>query len=349
LEIEDDTFEYEEQTDPGAYNPDITGDEEEYELEVKKAEHKQKQIDYQKYLGVRAHLINELVDKIEDTWLAALKRPRTGFANVTVHQIFEHLTRNVAKPTTKQKMQMKKEIYFEWDQTKDITEYFTALEQLQIKLDRWDIEVSMSDLVEAAVNQMQDSGLFDHKFLRDWERKPDHEKTWENMQDYYKDEYDAIKTYGGKTMGSYEQMNNVQEDSGGREITDFFDEFRRDAMVGHEQIQQMAGTFQKASDALRETTARLKEAHATIQKLTTSNATLVETNAKLTATNQQLTKKLANHGGKGAENKEEEQVEKKKFKCKLCNDWHPRPAGQYCKELERNKHLREAGWKSKLG
>jgi regulator of replication initiation timing len=105
----------------------------------------------------------------------------------------------------------------------------------------------------------------------------------------------------------------------------------------------MLGTFQKASDALKETTARLKEAHATIQKLTATNATLVETDAKLTATNQQLTKKIANQGGKGAEEKEEVQPEKKKFKCKVCKDWHPMPATQFCKELERNKHLREPG------
>jgi hypothetical protein len=139
---------------------------------------------------------------------------------------------------TKQKMAMKKEIYFEWDQSKDITEYFAQLEQVQIKLDRWEIEVKASDLLEAAVNQIQDSGHFDHKFLRDWETKPDHEKTWENMEKYYADEYQAIKTYGGKTMTMYEQANNLQEDSSGsgRDITDFFDKFRCDAMVGHEQI-----------------------------------------------------------------------------------------------------------------
>ena len=64
LEIEDEDFEYEEQTDPGAYSTEVTGDEDEYELEIKKAEHKQRQVDYQKYLGVRTHHVNELVDRL---------------------------------------------------------------------------------------------------------------------------------------------------------------------------------------------------------------------------------------------------------------------------------------------
>ena len=92
-----------------------------------------------------------------------------------------------------------------------------------------------------------------------------------------------------------------------------------------------------------------KSIHATIQKLTATNATLVETNAKLIATNQHLTKKLAKPRRKGSRKKEEVQLEKKKFKCKVCKDWHPIPAAQYCKELDRNKHLCEPGWKSKLG
>jgi hypothetical protein len=51
------------------------------------------------------------------------------------------------------------------------------------------------------------------------------------METYYTDEYQAIKTYGGKTMAMYEQANNVQEDNSGRDITEFFDEFRLDVMV----------------------------------------------------------------------------------------------------------------------
>jgi hypothetical protein len=65
------------------------------------------------------------------------------------------------------------------------------------------------------------------------------------METYYTDEYQAIKTYGGKTMAMYEQANNVQEDNSGRDITEFFDEFKLDVMVGHDQIQQTSGPSKK--------------------------------------------------------------------------------------------------------
>ena len=46
-------------------------------------------------------------------------------------------------------------------------------------------------------------------------------------------------------MAMYEQANNVQEDNSGRDITEFFDEFKLDVMVGHDQIQQTSGPSKK--------------------------------------------------------------------------------------------------------
>jgi hypothetical protein len=55
------------------------------------AEHKQKQIDYQKYLGVQEHLRREFTSCMDSTWIAALRKNRSGFANVTIHQFLAHL------------------------------------------------------------------------------------------------------------------------------------------------------------------------------------------------------------------------------------------------------------------
>ena len=91
-------------------------------------------------------------------------------------------------------------------------------------------------MVAAVVNQIQDSGLYDHKFLRDWEQKLEHEKTWETMKTHYTNEYNAIKNYGRLSAKSFESMNNIQKQSS-QEITAFFDELCRDA------IQQMSKAF----------------------------------------------------------------------------------------------------------
>ena len=57
-----------------------------------------------------------------------------------------------------------------WDQMENIREYFTEMENRQLKLECWCIMVKNHDMVATAVNQMQDSGLFDHKFHQNTRR-----------------------------------------------------------------------------------------------------------------------------------------------------------------------------------
>jgi hypothetical protein len=230
LEIEDEDWEYEEPTDPGPYNPDITGNEGDHEIRRMEAEHKQKQQDFQKYQGVSEHLRLEFQRCMDSTWIAPLKRPRGGFANVTIKAFLAHLRANVAKLTTKQKKDMKKKIEFEWDQTKDISEYFTQMEETRIRLESWGVTVDDDDMVNAAVAQMQDSGMFDRKFLREWEQKDEHEKTWEAVKEYYKEEYDGIKQFEDPTNRNFESINSINE-TNSADITEFMDELRRDTAV----------------------------------------------------------------------------------------------------------------------
>jgi hypothetical protein len=122
-------------------------------------------------------------------WITRLKRPRGGYTDITIKWFLTHLRANIVKLTNKQKALMKKEIEIEWDHTQECVEYFTSMEDKQMKLKRWGITIEMEDMVTVAVNQMQDSSIFDHKFLRQWEEKSDVDKTWVNMTDYYKAEY----------------------------------------------------------------------------------------------------------------------------------------------------------------
>ena len=102
LEIEDDEWVFEEQTTPAAY-PEVTGDEESWERKQLEAEHAVVIADHQRYLGVQEHYRREFQKCMDPTWIAALKRPRGGYANVTIKQFFGYLRANVAKLTTKEK------------------------------------------------------------------------------------------------------------------------------------------------------------------------------------------------------------------------------------------------------
>jgi ABC-type glycerol-3-phosphate transport system substrate-binding protein len=56
---------------------------------------------------------------------------------------------------------------------------------------------------------MEDSGLFNEKFLR--VMKPDVVKMWATMKEYFKTEYDGIKMVGNPNPRRMETINNVMQ------------------------------------------------------------------------------------------------------------------------------------------
>eukprot|EP00956_Cyclotella_meneghiniana_P030259 scaffold75592_cov75-Cyclotella_meneghiniana.AAC.5 len=115
-------------------------------------------------------------------------------------------------------------------------------------------------MVLAAVVQMQDSGLFDQRFLRGWEMKTPAEKMWNAMKTYYDLEYRAILKYGGGNKRMLETINNVNKREQMDDMSDQFADMMKDAMVGSEQINQMATSFKGATETVAEVMSRLKTA-----------------------------------------------------------------------------------------
>ena len=174
------------------------------------------------------------------------------------------------------------------------------------------------------------------------------------MKTYYTGEYDAIKNYGKLTAKSFESMNNIQE-QGSQEITEFFDELHRGAIVGREQIQQMSEAFTGASSALKETMARLKEMTAQIATLNKTVTTLTNTNKQLTESNKQLADVLKSLGGKKGETSGDDKKSDSTLgapqhwhTCNICGEKNRKPFKTYCLETEVNAKLRGPDWKSKL-
>ena len=338
LEIMDNTFTYVEPLGQAlpAYNPNITGEEDDYQIKALEAEHKVYRTDRLRYEGLTEHIKDELLKSVDETWLAALKRPRGGYANIPIKRLFEHLRNNAAKLSTKDKKMMAKELEKEWDQTQDITTYFRYIEDTASKLDRWDIDCTESDMVTAAVDQMIDSGIFERTFLRNWEKKTEAEKTWEHCQEYFGEEYVSIKTFD-TSAGQYESINEMKEATGD-EIKEYFDEWRRDTVSGQEQISQMAASFKGATATATEIMARLKSSQE-------NNRELVASNKQLADTNKMLVEIIKSMGGNVKINAQGVAEKPEQKKCPHCNNQHKQPFDDHCWKLEKNKDKRPRGYK----
>jgi hypothetical protein len=231
------------------------------------------------------------------------------------------------------------------------------MEKARSQAERWWLIINEQDMVEHGVMQMIESGMFDKKHLMGWERLDDQEKTWAYLKEYFGDEYDAIIKYETSLGGAMESANNLMErDTAQTEVTQFFDELRRDALVGNEQIQQMTEAFTGATFTMKEVMERLKEANAEIKTLTQLNANLTNNNKQLTENNMTLAAALkalggkpmdtpgnrAGTGGRGGNSNPNGE------RCNFCKMVHQKPFKDHCWELERNASKRPEKWESRL-
>ena len=350
LEIEDEEWTYQEPTDPGSY-PDFDGDVDDTERRRLEAEHRQKVTDYLKYIGLTEHVRRQFVKCMDPIWIESLKKQRVGYSGVTIKNFFEHLRDNVAQLDTEEQEEMKQRVKKEWNQTQDIRMFFKEMEDAQYQAERWDVTIDQQEMVNHAVIQMKKSNIFYPEFLRKWEEKPRAERSWNNMMEYFTKEYRLIKQFEkSQSKRAFESANQMQEGTEDKEITDFLEEFRRDAIVGTEQINQMAQAFTGAASTSKEVMERLKEANATIESQNKTIAQLTNTNKQLTENNLKLTETIAklSEGGGSRSTRTRGRPRGDGEACNMCGKAHAKPFVDHCWELEKNKAKRPADWKSAM-
>jgi DNA repair exonuclease SbcCD ATPase subunit len=170
------------------------------------------------------------------------------------------------------------------------------------------------------------------------------------MKQYFTDEFRSIQTYEPNKR-NFESIHNITESSS-QEVSEFFEEFRRDAIVGSEQIQQMAQTFKGATETMSTVLEQLKAAMEENATLTKTVATLTATNKQLTENNKTLAEALKALGAKGTPEggggwqKKYHHSNLKGDKCNICNKPHAKLFKDVCFELEANKEKRPVNWKS---
>ena len=75
---------------------------------------------------------------------------------------------------------MKDHYYRGWqvENDEDINDYVKRLNEEQEKMSQDGITISTDDKLQHFMEEMYDSGQFDRRDYRDWEDRPDFEKTW---------------------------------------------------------------------------------------------------------------------------------------------------------------------------
>ena len=200
--ITDPTFIYAIVADPGAYDQAaLAAGASAAQREQIVANHKRLQTDYQSYLTVQNVAKDLIIFALGDLAVAALKKPYVGYNSTTVHAMFEHLYNKTAvKMTEKDKQDYLNEGYAtNWDGSGDLQAYFAEIDRFELTLPDRGLDVPTGRKVLAVGAMMWDSGQFTSKQMHTWENKPPVDKTWDNIKDYFTQQWQEQQAYNKMT------------------------------------------------------------------------------------------------------------------------------------------------------
>jgi len=188
--------------DPGAYDPAaLAAGALAAQREQIVTNHKRLKTDYQSYLTVQQVSKDLIIFALGELAIQALKKPYVAYSNSTVHDIFTHLYDKTAeKMTEKDKQEYLNAGYAtNWDGSGDLQAYFAEIDRFKLILPDRGLDVPTGRKVLAVGAMMWDSGQFTSKQMHTWENKPPVDKTWDNIKDYFTQQWQEQQAYNKMT------------------------------------------------------------------------------------------------------------------------------------------------------
>jgi hypothetical protein len=274
------------------------------------------------YLGVEQGLKDKILEAVDNEYLLELKQGVFGYQKVTARAMIDHLRKRGGEMDHVDIMKIRKERDEPWNGTETPAAYFARVEKnvnLLALATPKPIVTDMTEQMMSVLTAFAETGHFDAA-VREWERKPTSEKTWDNIKVFINDEFCKANKSGGLTakQAGYGSANAAQQ-----AITDISEDH--------------ANFATNVVDVLKEVTQL-----AELQKVQKANHQPANPNAAAPSNTQ------ASGGKTWAERRAER---KKRFDdapiCKHCDGKHPGVPEAGCWELAENAAKRKPNWKSK--
>ena len=106
-------------------------------------------------------------------------------------EMIDYLWTKISKITNKDKVQLKKEVFIEWDQPQVLTAHFKQINKACKQLTKWNVKVSDDDIVIHVVDQMYNLDCFSEKNMTNWEEVLNKDKMWSKCQLFFEASYVA--------------------------------------------------------------------------------------------------------------------------------------------------------------
>ena len=285
----------------------------------REAEHDKLVEVYQTYLGVGKGLKALIRIAVEEDYLIELKAERVGYLRVTAKQMITHLRDRWGAADFVDKCALINELNTPWTAAEVPTIYFNRVEKAIKQLARVGIVWPPEACMNSALKAFKDAGDYDPA-VREWEAKPEVEKTWDNVKKMVITEYSKFQRQHSTTAKSlgYGSANAVED------IAVLTEEVV--AAITEEHAKEMKTQMQRMEALAKAMTELMSGAKA------------------------QLPAANGSSSGKKTERQKKREEYRKKLQtataCTHCNRKHPNRSDDKCWELEANAADRPENWQS---
>ena len=218
-------------TEPAAFDPSIIATTTEFQMKKKTAIWDQIRESFYIRQGTLQAVSENIRDALDEPYHKQLKKKIIGYKKVTVREYFAHLDAKWCKLDTGTIKKMKESFYEPWNLVDHVTDFGIRLKDDQEHLHTNKIVISDADMTQFYVEQMMNSGMFEKQELKDWEKKPEADKTFDEATSYFEEIVADNETYESNAGGTakragFESAMQVKDEESDRPDADTGDDIR---------------------------------------------------------------------------------------------------------------------------
>ena len=117
----------------------------------------------------------------------------------------------ISKATSKDKVQLKKEVFITWERPQVLSAYVKQIKKARKQVAKWNVKVLDDDIMINLVDQMYASDWFSEETMMAWEETQDAQMTWAKCQAFFEAAYIERKQYNKAKGQTNQSLNKVTE------------------------------------------------------------------------------------------------------------------------------------------
>ena len=173
--------------------------------------HKEEKRLYKEQECIKKALKNQLTQAFDETYIEELKNTYTGYNNVLIQNMLDFLYKTYGQITSIDLETNENKMSKPYNEDLPFSVFIKQIDDGVEFAEAGGVDFTAKQIVSKAYNILLKSGVY-LLGCREWEHKPDEDKTWVNFKKHFTKEYRLLKTQRSLgTTESFQRANAIKE------------------------------------------------------------------------------------------------------------------------------------------